>query len=140
MRRLLSVALVLVLAVGVIQGAALAHESKQLGDWRVVFGMTPEPVITQSYFITTWRFVDANGDPVTGLRDLSVTIVKDGKAYGPLTVNASHSTPGLYETPTVFETPGEYIFYLQGKRADGTSFSIDFHKLVQDASLFTVGG
>jgi len=143
LRRSAHLLLAAVLVFGALSGAALAHESQVLGDWRVVFGMTPEPVYTETFYKTTWRFLDGDGNPVLGLTNLSVTIIKDGVPYGPITVSAAHGDPGLYETPTVFEKPGEYRFVLTGHGPEGSSvghFSIEFTKVVHDINLIKVGG
>jgi len=139
----MSAALAAVLVLGVLSGAALAHETKELRAWRVTFGMTPEPVFTGQFYKTTWRFTDADGNPVIGLRQLSVTILKDGVPYGPFEVSAAHGNPGLYETPTIFAAPGQYRFVLAGlppEGEQGDAFVIEFHKDVLDAAVITVGG
>lgn len=123
--------------------AALAHESKAVGSWTVTFGMTPEPVFTGAFYKTTWRFLDAQGNPVRNLKELTVTILYDGKAYGPFVVREAHGNPGLYETPTIFERAGAYRFILNGKaEAAGVDvpFEVEFHKDILDASVITVGG
>ncbi len=143
MRKSLHVMLAVALVVGALSGLALAHETKELGEWRVIFGMTPEPVFTDQFYKTTWRFVDGEGNPVVGLRNLSVTVLKDGVPYGPFTVSAAHGSPGLYETPHVFATAGEYRFVLTGVGPEGSAtgnFSIEFYKEVHDVSVITVGG
>lgn len=143
MKRSLHVLLATVLALGLFAGAALAHETKELGEWRVIFGMTPEPVFTGQFYKTTWRFVDGDGNPVVGLRNLSVTVLKDGVPYGPFPVSAAHGSPGLYETPHVFAEAGEYRFVLTGLGPEGSAtenFTIEFNKEVHDVSVITVGG
>lgn len=122
---------------------ALAHERKDVGEWQVIFGMTPEPVFTDQFYKTTWRFRNADGTPVTGLQNLFVTILLDGKPYGPFAVQPAHGDPGLYEVPTIFAEAGEYRFILTGNGPAGEedrSFDVEFTKDVLDASVITIGG
>lgn len=144
MKRNVALALVVAaLLLTAVTPASLAHERKALGSWSVVFGMTPEPVFTGQFYKTTWRFVDAQGNPVRNLKELTVTILYDGKPYGPFVVSEAHGDPGLYETATIFERAGSYRFILNGKtEVAGTDvpFEVEFYKDVLDASVITVGG
>ena len=125
MRTILSV---LILSTCLLPALTLSHERKNVGDMSVSFGGEPEPMLTGERQYLRWRFRDSKTEkPVSGLKDLQVTIKFAGKEFGPFDARGSRRNPGMYQTSLIFTVAGEGLAtlnYKGGEKVKG--FSVDF--------------
>lgn len=125
MRTILSV---LILSTCLFPALTISHERKNVGDMSVSFGGEPEPMLTGERQYLRWRFRDSKTEkPVSGLKDLQVTIKFAGKEFGPFDARGSRRNPGMYQTSLIFTVAGEGLAtlnYKGGEKVKG--FSVDF--------------
>ncbi len=96
---------------------ALAHETRNVGQYKVVVGWANEPPYAGVANAVEFTVTNAQtGKPVDGLdQTVKATIKAGGLAPVSLTLAASDETPGLYEASVVPTREGGYAFHFTGK-------------------------
>lgn len=86
-----------------------AHDVGETAGLRFVYGSSPEPAITDELLNMNWIISQASsGEPSADLTDMSVSISKDGRSWGPFEPEAAYGEPGLYSTAHLFAEAGTY--------------------------------
>lgn len=118
----------------VVTGLAIsAHERKEVAGLEVVFGAEPEPALNGEMQFLRWRFLTKEKQPFGDIEEMSATVKRNGKAFGPFTGRMTAREPGLVATQHIFTAPGEYEATLTfKKKGDATVHSITFPFKIRD--------
>ena len=120
--------------VSLVPSTAVAHERKDVAGLTVLFGVEPEPALTEEIEFLRWRFTspDSN-EPFNDLEEVSAVITRDGREFGPFEARGARRDPGLRQTRHIFSEPGEYEVVLTFKKTnDPTVHSIAFGFTIGD--------
>jgi hypothetical protein len=98
---------------------AFAHQSTIVGEgttqYRVIFGMTHEPIFTNERNALDLIIRTAAGAPVEGLAaSLSVTITAPNGATRDFTLRPQYGKPGYYTDDLLLTEPGVYQVRIHG--------------------------
>ena len=97
-----------IVLVFLVAGIASAHQRKEMGGMRFVFGGDREPLLDNEVCYLEWTVTDLKSEePVTNLQDVSVMIKFYGKELGPFEARGARGNPGMYRTRHIFTGPGE---------------------------------
>jgi hypothetical protein len=103
-----------------------AHERKEVAGLEVVFGAEPEPALNGEMQFLRWRFLkdkQAFGD----IEDMTATVKRNGKTFGPFTARMSAREPGVVATQHIFTGVGDYETTLTfKKKGEPTAHTITF--------------
>src|SRR5688572_22884272 len=89
-------------------GATLAaHERKEVAGLEVVFGAEPEPALNGEKQFLRWRFLK-DKQPFGDIEEMSATVKRNGKTFGPFTGRMTAREPGVVATQHIFTSVGEY--------------------------------
>lgn len=94
---------------------ALAHERKEVAGLEVVFGAEPEPALNGEKQFLRWRFLK-DKQPFGDVEELTATIKRNGKTFGPFTGRMTPREPGVVATQHIFTTAGDYEATLTFKK------------------------
>ena len=95
--------------------AALGHERKEVAGLEVVFGAEPEPALNGEKQFLRWRFLK-DKQPFSEIEEVTATIKRNGKVFGPFTGRTSPREPGVVATQHIFTTVGDYETTLTFKK------------------------
>jgi len=112
----------LTMAVGV--GAALAHESRDVGEYTLVVGFLDEPVYAGLKSGLDLR-ISAGEPPVEGAEETLEAEVTFGDQTRPLEISPSFGEPGAYRSIFFPTAAGSYTFRIFGE-IDGTAIDESF--------------
>ena len=120
-----------VLAMGL---TVAAHERKEVAGLEVVFGAEPEPALNGQMQFLRWRFLSKDTkQPFGDIEEMSATVKRNGKAFGPFAGRMAAREPGVVATQHIFTAPGEYEATLTfKKKGDATVHSITFAFRIRD--------
>lgn len=116
----------------------MPHERKEVAGLAVVFGAEPEPAITEEMQFLRWRVSSlADEKPYADMKEVKVTITRDGEEFGPFDVRGSRRDPGTYQTQHIFTVAGEYESVLSFRKGEEEAVhTVDFTFRIRDrASL-----
>ncbi|MEX2373922.1 MAG: hypothetical protein WD800_08995, partial [Dehalococcoidia bacterium] len=101
-------------------GVALAHESRDVGDYRFVVGFAVEPAFEGEKNGVSLRITDADGEPVEGAeQSLQVEVVHaDSGASRTTPLRAQFGAPGSYTADLLPTASGVYAFRFFGTVGD----------------------
>lgn len=94
---------------------ALGHERKEVAGLEVVFGAEPEPALNGEKQFLRWRFLK-DKQPFADVEELTATIKRNGKTFGPFTGRMTPREPGVVATQHIFTTVGDYEATLTFKK------------------------
>jgi hypothetical protein len=116
------------------------HERKEVAGLSVVFGVEPEPALTEEMQFLRWRIKTlADEEVYTDLKGASVTIHFQGEEYGPYAVRGARGTPGQYQSRHIFTAAGDYEAVLSFKKGEETEVhSVDFGLSIRDRSSMEI--
>lgn len=111
-----------------------AHERKEVAGLEVVFGAEPEPALNGQMQFLRWRFLAKDTkQPFGDIEEMSATVKRDGKVFGPFTGRMAAREPGVVATQHIFTAPGEYETTLTfKKKGDASVHSITFSFRIRD--------
>jgi hypothetical protein len=113
------VLLVGMLALVLVAAPVLAHEGREVGDYRIIFGWRIEPayagVFNGPELIIAHR---TNGTPLEGAEQTAQLSVTFGQAAMQLRLYPVPNEPGHYSADMIPSRPGDYEFHLTGKLGD----------------------
>ena len=111
-----------------------AHERKEVAGLEVVFGAEPEPALNGEMQFLRWRFLSKETkQPFGDIEEMSATVKRNGKAFGPFTGRMSAREPGVVATQHIFTAAGDYEATLTfKKKGDATVHSITFPFKIRD--------
>ena len=93
----------LLLIASLCSTAIFSHERNKVDGMNVLFGMEPEPPMSEERQYLRWRFTDAEtSEPVSDLEEVRVTITIGENEYGPFEARTSPREPGMYQTAHIF--------------------------------------
>ncbi len=92
-----------------------AHERKEVAGLEVVFGAEPEPALNGEKQFLRWRFLK-DKQPFGDIEEMTATIKRNGKTFGPFTGRMSPREPGVVATQHIFTSVGEYESTLTFKK------------------------
>ncbi len=95
-------------------GAALAHESREIGDVTMTVGFIDEPVFVGQKSGLDLR-VDVGGEPAEGLEESLTAEVIFGDEARPLELSPSFGEPGAYRSIFIPTAAGPYTFRITGE-------------------------
>ena len=132
-----TLALILVaaaLAVTLTPSTAAAHERKDVARLHVLFGVEPEPALTEEIESLRWRFTsEGSDDPFNDIEDATAVITRHGKEFGPFETRRARNEPGLRQTRHIFTEAGDYEVVLTFKKTgDPTVHTIAFTYTIHD--------
>ncbi len=108
-----------VTAASVPRSTTMFHERKEVAGLAVVFGVEPEPALTEEMQFSRWRISSlADEEPYTDLQDAEAVIKRDGEEFGPFPVRGSRRDPGLYQTRHIVTAEGEYESVLRFRKGE----------------------
>ena len=112
----------------------MPHERKEVAGLAVVFGAEPEPAITEEMQFLRWRVSSlADEKPYADMKDVKVTITRDGEEFGPFDVRGSRRDPGTYQTQHIFTADGEYESLLSFRKGEEEAVhTVDFTFRIRD--------
>lgn len=136
--RLLSVTLAMVVAALLI--TVSAHETKEVAGLMVTFGAEPEPALNGQMQFLRWRFRSKETKEAFGdVTDLTATVKRSGKSFGPFTGRMTAREPGVVATQHIFKEPGDYEAVLTfKKKGDATVHSVAFNFKIGDRKQFEI--
>ena len=104
----------------------IAHERKEVAGLEVVCGAEPEPAINGDKQFLRWRFLK-DKQPFGDIEELTATVKRNGKTYGPFTGRMTPREPGVVSTQHIFANAGEYEATLSfKKKGEPTVHTITF--------------
>lgn len=116
-----------------------AHERKEVAGLNVLFGAEPEPALTGEMQFLRWRFTAQDKTPFTDLEEMSATVKRNGKTFGPFTGRMTARDPGLVATQHIFTAAGEYEATLTfKKKGDATVHSVSFAFKIADRKTLEI--
>lgn len=108
------------------------HERKEVAGLEVVFGAEPEPALNGEKQFLRWRFLK-DKQPFADIEELTATIKRGGKSFGPFTARTSPREPGVAATQHIFTSVGDYEATLTfKKKGEPTIHSITFSFKIGD--------
>ncbi len=108
----LRVALVLLV---VLPSAAVAHEQRAVGSFKLAVGWADEPPYVGYKNAIQLVVRDASGKPVSDVDDtLGVEVIFGAQRIGPLPLQPAFDTPGEYRAAIIPTRPGDYSFRFIG--------------------------
>jgi hypothetical protein len=115
-------------------GSVWFHERKEVAGLAVVFGVEPEPALTEEMQALRWRVSSlAEETPYTEMKHARVVITRDGEEFGPFSVRAVRGNAGQYQTRRIFTQPGEYESVLSFQKGEEeTVHTVDFDFRITD--------
>lgn len=129
----------LALAVGALCSTVAAHERKEVAGLDVVFGAEPEPALTGEKQFLRWRFLSKDKTPFGDLEDITATVKRNGKTFGPFTGRITAREPGVVATQHIFTSAGEYEATLSfKKKGDATVHSVTFPFKIADRKTLEI--
>jgi len=139
---LLAALIVLVTAAATFADPTVLHERKEVAGLAVVFGIEPEPAITQEMQFLRWRVSSLDDkEPYADFQDAKVVVSKDGEELGSFEVRGSRRDPGQYQTRHIFTAEGEYDSMLSFRKGeDEEVHSVDFKFNIADRSSLELPG
>ncbi len=104
------------------------HERKEVAGLAIVFGIEPEPALTEEMQFLRWRVSSLADEKAYGdFTDAEVLITYDGEEFGPFPLRGLRGTPGQYQTRHIFTEVGEYETVLTFKKGEETEVhTVDF--------------
>ncbi len=142
----LALSAALTLALGLVT-PAFAHTGKDTEDgvYRVTFGFTPEPSITESVGRLEFRInLKADNSLVSGIQDAQAVIALDGnplKALGAPESPASRRGTGWYDTEVfIVSQPATYLVTFTFTDATGRKYNVDYDWEVRARSELYLSG
>jgi hypothetical protein len=134
-----SLGLTLGLAVVALCATISAHERKEIAGLNVLFGAEPEPALTGEMQFLRWRFTAQDKTPFTDLEEMSATVKRNGKPFGPFTGRMSAREPGVVATQHIFTSAGDYEATLTfKKKGDATMHSVTFAFKIADRKTIEI--
>ncbi len=116
----------LCLVVVALCASVTAHERKEVAGLEVVFGAEPEPALNGEKQFLRWRFLK-DKTPFGDIEEMSATVKRNGKTFGPFTGRMTPREPGVVSTQHIFTSVGEYEATLTfKKKGDATVHSVTF--------------
>ncbi len=129
----------LALAVVALGATVAAHERKEVAGLDVVFGAEPEPALTGEKQFLRWRFLSKDKTPFGDLEDITATVKRNGKTFGPFTGRITAREPGVVATQHIFTSAGEYEATLSfKKKGDATVHSVTFPFKIADRKTLEI--
>ncbi len=112
------------------------HERKEVAGLAVIFGVEPEPALTDEMRFLRWRVSDLESEEAyTEFQGAEVLVTHEGTEYGPFAVGAVRRTPGTYQTQHIFTEVGEYTSVLSFRKGEEeTVHTVDFDFELLDRS------
>lgn len=127
------------LAVVAMCTTVAAHERKEVAGLDVVFGAEPEPALTGEMQFLRWRFLSKDKTPFGDIEEMSATVKRNGKTFGPFTGRMTAREPGLVATQHIFTAAGEYEATLTfKKKGDATVHSVTFPFKIGDRKTIEI--
>jgi hypothetical protein len=115
MKRFLSFAVSVVLAIVALAPTALAHGHLGVGDKEFSVGWADEPAFA-GQLNAVQLLLEHDGKPVLGLENtLRVIVSVGGKSSDPMKLHAAFDSPGEYRADLIPTVPGGYTFRFVGK-------------------------
>ena len=117
----------LVAAIGLILLSvvpAMAHETREVGEYEIVIGFIDEPVYVGSRSGLEF-FVTLDDEPVEGLEETLEAAVQFGEEIRELPVSARFGEPGAYQSYFIPTAAGPYTFRIFGT-IDGADIDESF--------------
>ena len=103
-----------------------AHERKEVAGLEVVFGAEPEPALNGEMQFLRWRFLK-DKQPFGDIEEMTATIKRNGKTFGPFTGRMSPREPGVVATQHIFTGVGDYEATLTfKKKGEPTAHTVTF--------------
>ena len=134
-----SLGLTLGLAVVALCATISAHERKEIAGLNVLFGAEPEPALTGEMQFLRWRFTAQDKTPFTDLEEMSATVKRNGKPFGPFTGRMSAREPGVVATQHIFTSAGDYEATLTfKKKGEATMHSVTFAFKIADRKTIEI--
>ena len=122
-----SLSLTLAVAVVAMCATVVAHERKDVAGLDVVFGAEPEPALTGEMQFLRWRFMAKDKTPFTDIEEVTATVKRNGKTFGPFPGRTTVRDPGVVATQHIFTSAGDHEATLTfKKKGDATVHSITF--------------
>jgi hypothetical protein len=115
-------------------GPLAFHERKEVAGLAVVFGVEPEPALTEEIQSLVWRMSSLETEePYTELTDAEVVVTRDGEEFGPFSLRPMRGNPGRYQTRHIFTEVGEYETLLSFKKGEEAEVhTVDFNFSIGD--------
>ena len=127
------------LVVAVMCAGVAAHERKEVAGLDVVFGAEPEPALTGEKQFLRWRFLSKDKTPFGDIEEMSATVKRNGKTFGPFTGRMTAREPGVVATQHIFTAAGEYEATLTfKKKGDATVHSVTFPFKIADRKTLEI--
>ena len=134
-----SLSVTLAVAAVAMGSTVAAHERKGVAGLDVVFGAEPEPALTGEMQFLRWRFVAKDKTPFTDLEEMSASVKRNGKTFGPFTGRLTARDPGVVATQHIFTSAGDYEATLTfKKKGDATVHSITFAFKIGDRTTIEI--
>lgn len=138
MRFVQSLGFALALAIVAMFATATAHERKEVAGLEVVFGAEPEPALNGEKQFLRWRFLK-DKQPFGDIEELSATVKRNGKTFGPFTGRMTPREPGVVATQHIFTSVGEYEATLTfKKKGDATVHTVTFPFKIGDRKTLEI--
>ena len=129
----------LALAVVGMLATVTAHERKEVAGLEVVFGAEPEPALNGEKQFLRWRFLSKDKTPFGDIEEMSATVKRGDKTFGPFTGRMTMREPGLVATQHIFTSAGEYEATLTfKKKGDATVHSVTFPFKIADRKTIEI--
>lgn len=134
---------ILIWTLGLVVAAACAtvaaHERKEVAGLEVVFGAEPEPALTGEKQFLRWRFLSKDKTPFGEIEEMSATVKRNGKTFGPFTGRMTAREPGVVATQHIFTSAGDYEATLTfKKKGDATVHSVTFPFKIADRKTLEI--
>lgn len=134
----LTSSLSLVIAVVVMCASVAAHERREVAGLEVVFGAEPEPALNGEKQFLRWRFLK-DKQPFGDIEEMTATVKRNGKSFGPFTGRMSPREPGIVATQHIFTSVGEYEATLTfKKKGDATVHTVTFPFKIGDRKTLEI--
>ena len=139
----LTFALVAMVTVNTSVGRAATpdvHERKEVAGLSVVFGVEPEPALTEEMQFLRWRIKTLSEEEAyTDLTDAEVMIEFEGHEYGPFSVRGARRAPGQYQSRHIFTAAGEYLSVLSFRKGEEEEVhTVDFNFRISERSSLEI--
>ena len=133
-----SIGFALAFAVVAMFTTATAHERKEVAGLEVVFGAEPEPALNGEKQFLRWRFLK-DKQPFGDIEELSATVKRNGKTFGPFTGRMTPREPGVVATQHIFTSVGEYEATLTfKKKGEATVHTVTFPFKIGDRKTLEI--
>jgi hypothetical protein len=129
----------LALTVVAMCATVAAHERKEIAGLEVVFGAEPEPALNGEKQFLRWRFLSKDKTPFGDIEEMSATVKRGDKTYGPFTGRMAAREPGVVATQHIFTAAGDYEATLTfKKKGDATVHSVTFPFKIADRKTIEI--